>query len=113
MQRVQTLPDSSRRRVMAVVGPLARRGGGDEPHRRPAEAPPGSSASDDENPFRGRRQGALVPEGDYLMTVTVAGQTVRHVVRVERVGPVAETEFGPDDLTDEERREMAEEGEEP
>ena len=46
-----------------------------------------------ENPFRGRRQGALVDEGDYLVTVTVNGQTTRHVVPVERVSPVVEVEF--------------------
>ncbi|CAA9324272.1 MAG: hypothetical protein AVDCRST_MAG11-2150, partial [uncultured Gemmatimonadaceae bacterium] len=94
--RLQTLPDSTRRPVMAVMGPVLRRGGGrgDEPNLRPAELPAGGTPPD--NGFRGRRQGALVEAGSYLVTVTVNGQTTRHVVPVERVTPVADTDFGGD-----------------
>jgi hypothetical protein len=73
----------------------ARAGGGrgaNEPNLRPAEQRPGGPLPD--NPFRGRRQGPLVPAGDYLVTVTVNGQTSRHVVPVERVTPIAEPDFG-------------------
>jgi hypothetical protein len=116
-RRVQILPDSARREVMAAVGPILRRGGGrggDEPNRRPAEAPPGAGAQQEDNPFRGRRQGPLVDEGSYLVTVTVNGQTSRHVLPVERVTPVADVDLGGEEEEEEEqRRELEEAAREP
>jgi hypothetical protein len=93
-QRIQQLPDSTRRPVLAAVGTILRPGArGDEPNLRPAEAPPGAGQED--NPFRSRRQGPMVEPGNYLVTVTVNGQTTRHVVPVERVSPVgADPDFG-------------------
>jgi photosystem II stability/assembly factor-like uncharacterized protein len=70
----------------------AGRRGANEPNLRPAEQRLGGALP--ENPFRGRRQGPLVPQGAYLVTVTVNGQTSRHVVPVERVTPISEPDFG-------------------
>ena len=44
--------------------------------------------------FGGGRQGPLVKPGDYLVTVTVGGQTMRQIITVERTGEVNEDGFG-------------------
>ena len=63
---------------------------------RPAEAPPGAPA-DFGSIYRQQRRGPNVPPGDYLVTVTAGGETVRGVVHVERVSDVSPDEPGPDD----------------
>lgn len=82
----------------------ARRGrgaGSDPAAARPAEAPPGAAA-DFGNIFRQQRRGPYVAPGDYLVTVTAGGETMRGVVHVERVSDVADDEgFGEDDEGDE------------
>jgi hypothetical protein len=40
----------------------------------------------------------MVAEGDYLVTITVGGTTLRRVLRVERIGDIpAEQPFGGED----------------
>jgi hypothetical protein len=39
----------------------------------------------------------MVPEGDYLVTITANGQTMKRVVHVERVSEIREDSFGPDE----------------
>jgi hypothetical protein len=63
---------------------------------RPAEAPAGPPA------FGGRgrggfgrfRAGPPVPEGDYLVTITVNGTTMKRALHVERIGEIPEDSFG-------------------
>jgi hypothetical protein len=45
----------------------------------------------------GARAGNLVDPGDYLVTINAGGQTMRQVVRVERVGDIINVENPPDD----------------
>ncbi|HKG94452.1 MAG TPA: hypothetical protein VKA84_21240 [Gemmatimonadaceae bacterium] len=52
--------------------------------------------------FGGGRQGPLVKPGDYLVTVTVAGQTLRQVITVERTTEVNEEGGGEADWEEEE-----------
>jgi hypothetical protein len=47
--------------------------------------------------FGGGRNGNLVDAGDYLVTINAAGQTMRQVVHVERVGDIINVDFGPDE----------------
>ena len=67
------------------------RAGTEEPgevNLRPAEAPPGPA------PRRGGGGGrfgggaAIVKDGDYLVTITVGGNTLKQVVRVEHIGEI-------------------------
>jgi hypothetical protein len=39
----------------------------------------------------------MVPPGDYLVTITANGQTMRRVLHVERVSEVREDPFGGDE----------------
>src|SRR4029079_18148377 len=56
----------------------------------PAEAPPGGvpgfggGGGGGRGGFGGQRAGAAVPEGDYLVTITANGTTMKRVVHVER-----------------------------
>ena len=38
--------------------------------------------------FGASRDGPMVPEGDYLVTITANGRTMRRVLRVERVSEI-------------------------
>jgi hypothetical protein len=71
---------------------------------RPAEAPiGGGGAGGGEGGggfFGGGRVGNLVDPGDYMVTITAGGQTMRQVVHVERVGEIANIDFGPDEDSD-------------
>jgi hypothetical protein len=42
----------------------------------------------------------MVPEGDYLATITANGQTMKRVLHVERVSEIREDSFGGDDDDD-------------
>ena len=70
---------------------------------RPAEAPivgaagGGGEAGGAGGFFGGVRLGNLVDPGDYMVTVNAGGQTMRQVVRVERVGEILNVDFGPDE----------------
>lgn len=50
--------------------------------------------------FGGGRVGNLVDPGDYMVTINAGGQTMRQVVRVERVGEILNVDFGPDGYED-------------
>jgi hypothetical protein len=65
---------------------------------RPAEGPIGGGAPEGGGGgfFGGARAGNLVDPGDYLVTINAGGQTMRHTVRVERVGDIVNVDFGPD-----------------
>lgn len=39
----------------------------------------------------------MVPEGDYLVTITANGQTMRRILHVERVSEIRENAFGEED----------------
>ena len=89
----------------------ARRAGADttagsprgEINLRPAEAPIGGAPGGGGEGgggggFFGRgRVGNLVDPGDYMVTINAGGQTMRQVVRVERVGEILNVDFGPDE----------------
>jgi hypothetical protein len=66
---------------------------------RPAEGPIGGGAGEGGGGgfFGGGRMGNLVDPGDYLITINVGGQTMRQVVRVERVGDIVNVDFGPEE----------------
>jgi len=70
---------------------------------RPAEAPIGGAPGGGGEGgggggFFGRgRVGNLVDPGDYMVTINAGGQTMRQVVRVERVGEILNVDFGPDE----------------
>ena len=71
---------------------------------RPAEAPPGPAqgpgggGGGGGGRFGGQRNGPPVPEGDYLVTITANGMTMKRVVHVERIGDIPEDSgFGGDD----------------
>jgi hypothetical protein len=65
---------------------------------RPAEAPPGGAREGGGGGlFGGGRAGNLVEPGDYMVTITANGQTMRQVVHVERVGEIVNFDFGPDE----------------
>jgi len=76
-------------------------GGADQINLRPAEEQLGAGGGGrgGRGGFGGgNRAGAYVEEGDYLVTVTVAGRTMKQVVHVERVGEVGSDDpFGGDD----------------
>jgi Sortilin, neurotensin receptor 3, len=89
-------------------GGLGGRGGAapGEINLRPAEAPLGAGAfgagggGGGGGGFGGGRQAAMVPEGDYLVTITANGQTMRRVLHVERVSDIPQDSFGGDDDDD-------------
>jgi hypothetical protein len=68
---------------------------------RPAEGPIGGTGGGAGEGgggfFGGGRNGNLVDAGDYLVTITAGGQTMRQVVHVERVGDIVNIDFGPDE----------------
>ena len=83
-----------------------------EPNLRPAEGPIGGAApgggaeggggeggggGGGGGGFGGARAGNLVEPGDYLVTINSGGQTMRQVVRVERVGDIVNVDVGPED----------------
>ncbi len=76
---------------------------------RPAEAPAGAPAGGGGGGGGGGgrfggfgRAGSAVPEGDYLVTITVNGVTMKRVVHVERIGSLPEDPgFGGDDEDEE------------
>ena len=92
-------------------GPGGRRGGpggafGQQPgeiNLRPAEAPPGAPQGFGGGGGGGRfggggRPGPAVSEGDYLVTITANGATMKRVVHVERIGDIPEDSgFGGDE----------------
>ena len=55
---------------------------------RPAEAPPGPAPRRGDGGFRFGGGAAIVKEGDYLVTITVGGNTLKQVLRVERIGEI-------------------------
>ncbi len=65
---------------------------------RPAEAPPGQpqgfggggGGGGGGGRFGGGRTGPMVAEGEYLVTITAGGTTMKRVVRVERIGEIPE-----------------------
>ena len=66
------------------------RGGAGEINLRPAESRAGEvpGAGGGGGGFGGQRNGPMVPEGDYLVTITASGQTMRRVLHVERVSEI-------------------------
>ncbi|MBA2708655.1 MAG: hypothetical protein H0U59_12695 [Gemmatimonadaceae bacterium] len=117
---------SLQERMRAAGGPAGRPRGGMGPgsapagsapgeiNLRPAEAPPGPPAD-----FGGAggggggggggfggRNGPMVAEGEYLVTITAGGQTMRRTIRVERVGEVPPDPFfgGEDEETEGDER---------
>jgi hypothetical protein len=66
---------------------------------RPAEGPIGGAApaGGEGGGFGGGRNGNLVDPGDYIVTLTAGGQTMRQYVHVERVGEIINSDFGPED----------------
>ena len=68
---------------------------------RPAEAPPGPAQFEGGGGGGGfgfgGRNGPSVPPGDYLVTITSGGQTLRRVLHVERVGEIPQETVPPDD----------------
>jgi len=91
-----------------VRGARADRGGqsGDgELNLRPAEAPlragagggpgaaGGAGGGGGGGGFGGPRNGTFVAEGDYLVTITAGGQTMRRTVHVERTGQLPPDPF--------------------
>ncbi len=90
------------------------RGGSGEINLRPAEGPIGGAAGGAGGGaagggggeggggfFGGGRAGNLVDPGDYLVTINAGGQTMRQLVRVERVGDIVNVDFGPDENDEE------------
>ena len=87
----------------AAKGAAAKRAAEAEQRRlRPAEAPLGAP-EDFGSIYRQQRRGPNVAPGDYLVTVVAGGQTVRGVVRVERVSELSPDEPGADDDDEEDR----------
>ena len=66
---------------------------------RPAEAPPGPAqfGGGGTGGGFGGRNGPSVPPGDYLVTITSGGQTLRSVLHVERIGEIPQETIPPDD----------------
>ena len=87
----------------AARGGRRGQGGGapGEINLRPAESPigerGGGGGGGGGGGFGGARAGNLVEPGDYMVTITVGGQTMRQVVHVERVGEIVNTDQRPDD----------------
>jgi hypothetical protein len=100
---VRALRDSIAARMRAGGGRFAggRRGGQgeDQPNLRPAEAPAGGPAGAGGGGggrfgFGGGRPGPNVEPGEYLVTITANGQTMRRTVKVERIGDVRDDPGG-------------------
>jgi hypothetical protein len=77
-------------------------GAAGEINLRPAEGPIGGAAgaggeSGGGGGFGGARTGNLVEPGEYLVTINAGGQTMRQVVRVERVSDVVNVDTGPEE----------------
>jgi hypothetical protein len=69
---------------------------------RPAEAPLGEAEQRGGGGGRGGRQGQIVAEGDYLVTITVGGMALRRTLRIERLGDIPnEPGFGGEEGEDE------------
>jgi hypothetical protein len=88
-------------RGVDTTGGRRGQGGGGAPgeiNLRPAEGPIGGAAggAGEGGLFGGARVGNLVEPGDYLVTINSGGQTMRQVVRVERVGEIVNLDLGPD-----------------
>jgi hypothetical protein len=78
------------------------RGAPGEINLRPAEAAAGGAAAGGGEGggggfFGGGRAGNLVEPGDYMVTISAGGQTMRQVVHVERVGEIINADLGPDE----------------
>ena len=88
-----------------------RGGGGGAPgdlNLRPSESPTFGSAGGGGGGAGGGfggvgRAGNAVDPGDYMVTITANGQTLRQVVRVDRVGDIVDNPFGFGDDEDEPR----------
>lgn len=67
----------------------------DQPNLRPAESPaggggPGGGAGAGTGARFAGRSGPAVEPGEYLVTITAGGQTMRRTVKVERIGEIRE-----------------------
>jgi hypothetical protein len=87
-------------------GPGGRGGAGraaaaGEINLRPAEAPPGPPApgggGGGGGGFGGARNGPTVPPGDYMVTITANGQTMKRILHVERVSEIREDNPGDEE----------------
>jgi hypothetical protein len=80
-------------------GQGGRGGAPGEINLRPAESPTlGSGGGGGGGGFFGRgRAGDIVDPGDYMVTRTAGGQTMRQVVHVERVSDIVNFDFGQDE----------------
>jgi hypothetical protein len=80
-------------------GQGGRGGAPGEINLRPAESPTlGSGGGGGGGGFFGRgRAGDIVDPGDYMVTITAGGQTMRQVVHVERVSDIVNFDFGQDE----------------
>jgi photosystem II stability/assembly factor-like uncharacterized protein len=92
--------DTTARQGRGGPGGLRRPAG--EINLRPAEDPPGTppaaAGGGGRGRFGGQRSGPPVPEGDYLVTITANGITMKRVVHVERIGDIPEDSgFGGDE----------------
>ncbi|HEY0336303.1 MAG TPA: hypothetical protein VGC70_03105, partial [Burkholderiales bacterium] len=100
----QTLPagtDTTQRRAPGRRAQGASATG--EINLRPAEGPIGGAAAgggEGGGGFGGARNGNLVDPGDYVVTITAGGQTMRQFVHVERVGEIINSDFSPDEDED-------------
>jgi hypothetical protein len=99
--------DTAAVRALQARGQGRRRQGGTTPgeiNLRPAEGPiggaAGGGAGEGGGGFGGGRNGNLVDPGDYVVTITAAGQTMRQYVHVERVGEIINSDFGPEEDDD-------------
>src|SRR5688500_780256 len=61
---------------------------GGEINLRPAETRPGEVPAAGGGGFGASRDGPMVPAGDYLVTITANGRTMRRVLRVERISEI-------------------------
>ena len=57
---------------------------------------PGAGGGEGGGFFGGGRAGNLVDPGDYAVTISLAGQSLRQIVHVERVSDIINFDFGPD-----------------
>ncbi|HEV7836465.1 MAG TPA: hypothetical protein VGO75_00240, partial [Gemmatimonadaceae bacterium] len=100
--------DTAAMRALQARGQGRRRQGGTTPgeiNLRPAEGPIGGAAGGGTGEgggggFGNGRNGNLVDPGDYVVTITVGGQTLRQYVHVERVGEIINSDFGPEEDDD-------------
>jgi hypothetical protein len=81
-------------------GPGAQRRDSDEVNLRPAEAPPGQAAGQGGGGGGGGRfgrNGPVVQDGEYLVTITAGAAKLQRVVRVERIGEIPPEIVGPEE----------------